>query len=202
MKAINLKILFLIVSLFLLTFCKKEVYYENTELSNNPSTNNELTQTTNYQNKDTILTNTKQKILLSPKQLSVLFPNSILNFKRMKINEGKFNYLGIYFNTASAEYVSRGSSLTIYVYDYGSLDFVPDYLKSQIFESPVSKAFDGGNGHWLFDTDPLSPSQICNILYLDRFYVKIEGYNISDFNATISDIISNLNFPSLKKIVR
>ncbi|MCX7908127.1 MAG: hypothetical protein N2560_01230 [Ignavibacteria bacterium] len=147
-------------------------------------------------NIDTTL-NFRNKKPVSKEILAKIFPQHIFDFKLEKVNKGTINHFGIQYNSASAEYISHEGLLLISIFDYVNFNQLPSHLKS-IFElSHKDEVININNGLARISIDDLSHSNVIDIIYLQRFHIKIEAMNYPNFRESALDIINSLNFSIL-----
>jgi len=146
------------------------------------------------------LRNTSGRIKpLDFKSIAQIFPKTIGNLVLQKTNRGQIISQGVKYNSVSAEYVSDNGLMIIYCYDYLDAGNLPDYLKNLI-SSPVDEnVFQIASGKGKLLHDQLTGGDKCEVVYSNRFHIKIEAINYPNFNKEVIDIINNLNLSKLNE---
>lgn len=131
------------------------------------------------------------------KSIVQIFPQKIGNLVLQKTNKGQIINHGIKYNSVSAEYISNNGLMIIYCYDYLNANNLPDYLRNLI-SSPIDEnVFQIANGKGKLLHDQLTGSDKCDVVYSNRFHIKIEVINYPNFYREVSNIINNLNLSKL-----
>jgi hypothetical protein len=136
---------------------------------------------------------------LSFEKLSAVFPKNIFDLRLDKINKGNINISGTSIKTVSAEYVSKGGLIVVYVYDYLKFSNLPEHLRSLFELTRKDEIINLRNGVGCFNADELSRVQTFEYIYLNRFHIKIEAINYPNFRESALDIVNNLNLGVLAK---
>lgn len=131
------------------------------------------------------------------KSIAQIFPQKIGSLVLQKTNRGQIISQGIKYNSVSAEYISNNGLMVIYCYDYLDANNLPDYLRNLISSPANENIFQiaGGKGKLLHDQ--LTGSDKCEVVYSNRFHIKIEAINYPNFHKEAIDIINNLNLSKL-----
>lgn len=133
------------------------------------------------------------------KRIAQIFPKKIGNLVLEKTNRGQIINQGIKYNSVSAEYISNNGLMIIYCYDYLNANNLPDYLRNLI-SSPIDEnVFQIANGKGKLLHDQLTGSDKCEVVYSNRFHIKIEAINYPNFHREAIDIINNLNLSKLNE---
>jgi len=134
--------------------------------------------------------------------LKKIFPESFGDLRLDKVNTGKIKYSSLTVNTASGEYVSSLGLVVIYIYDYLSFSNLPEHLKNLYELKPGKDVYFIKNGAGVFSSDELSNGSKLDLVYYGRFHIKIEAINYPNFRETAMDLVQNLNFSVLEKLIK
>jgi hypothetical protein len=134
--------------------------------------------------------------------LKKIFPESFGDLRLDKVNTGKIKYSSLTVNTASGEYVSSLGLVIIYIYDYLNFSNLPEHLKNLYELKPGKDVYFIKNGAGVFSSDELSNGSKLDIVYYGRFHIKIEAINYPNFRETAMDLVQNLNFSVLEKLIK
>ncbi len=149
----------------------------------------------------TSLRNTSNSIKpLDFKSIAQIFPQKIGNLVLQKTNRGQIISQGIKYNSVSAEYISNNGLMIIYCYDYLDANNLPDYLRNLISSFANENTFQiaGGKGKLLHDQ--LTGGDKCEVIYSNRFHIKIEAINYPNFHKEVIDVINHLNLSKLNEL--
>jgi hypothetical protein len=139
---------------------------------------------------------------ISSDVLKKIFPESFGDLRLDKVNTGKIKYSSLTVNTASGEYVSSLGLVVIYIYDYLSFSNLPEHLKNLYELKPGKDVYFIKNGAGVFSSDELSNGSKLDLVYYGRFHIKIEAINYPNFRETAMDLVQNLNFSVLEKLIK
>lgn len=191
----KLLLIFLFVIYFISISCSKKTNYNNQNFPDNSKTE----QLTTPHQKTIEFSSTKP---IPYEVLSQIFPKNISELQLEKINKGTINYTGLVINSASAEYSSSNALILVYVYDYLNYSNLPNHLKS-IFElSTKSDIFSIENGLGRFSLGDISHSNYLDLVYLNRFHIKIESINYPNFQDEAKHIVNSLYLNRLLNSVK
>lgn len=139
---------------------------------------------------------------ISSDVLKKIFPESFGDLRLDKVNTGKIKYSSLTVNTASGEYVSSLGLVVISIYDYLSFSNLPEHLKNLYELKPGKDVYFIKNGAGVFSSDELSNGSKLDLVYYGRFHIKIEAINYPNFRETAMDLVQNLNFSVLEKLIK
>lgn len=188
-------ILFAILTLLMFSGCSKKEKSDNQQQVADTTISFESKPiVSNYQNISTEP--------ISSDILKKIFPESFGDLRLDKVNTGKIKYSSLTVNTASGEYVSSLGLVVIYIYDYLSFSNLPEHLKN-LYELKTGKdVYFIKNGAGVFSSDELSNGSKLDLVYYGRFHIKIEAINYPNFRETAMDLVQNLNFSVLEKLIK
>jgi len=188
-------ILFAILTLLMFSGCSKKEKSDNQQQVADTTISFESKPiVSNYQNISTEP--------ISSDILKKIFPESFGDLRLDKVNTGKIKYSSLTVNTASGEYVSSLGLVVIYIYDYLSFSNLPEHLKNLYELKPGKDVYFIKNGAGVFSSDELSNGSKLDLVYYGRFHIKIEAINYPNFRETAMDLVQNLNFSVLEKLIK
>ncbi|ROL58971.1 hypothetical protein D9V87_07190 [Bacteroidetes/Chlorobi group bacterium MS-B_bin-24] len=188
-------ILFAILTLLMFSGCSKKEKADNQQQVADTTISFESKPiVSNYQNISTEP--------ISSDILKKIFPESFGDLRLDKVNTGKIKYSSLTVNTASGEYVSSLGLVVIYIYDYLSFSNLPEHLKNLYELKPGKDVYFIKNGAGVFSSDELSNGSKLDLVYYGRFHIKIEAINYPNFRETAMDLVQNLNFSVLEKLIK
>jgi hypothetical protein len=188
-------ILFVIFTLLMFSGCSKKEKVDNQRQVGDTTISFESKPiVSNYQN--------ISKEPISSDILKKIFPESFGDLRLDKVNTGKIKYSSLTVNTASGEYVSSLGLVVIYIYDYLSFSNLPEHLKNLYELKPGKDVYFIKNGAGVFSSDELSNGSKLDLVYYGRFHIIIEAINYPNFRETAMDLVQNLNFSVLEKLIK
>lgn len=135
-------------------------------------------------------------------QLEKIFPKNILDLNLEKVNKGSFIQSGLKFNSVSAEYVSNNGLVLVYVYDYINFSNLPYHLRSLFELTPKEEIISIKDGVGRLTTDELSHSKTLDVIYLNRFHIKVEALHYPNFRENAIEIVNSLYLTFLSNSVK